>query len=127
MLTRKDHELGGPSRPISSKCLFVVVKPSNQLAEFIEILKPNHGDVSLVMAQRINAANPPRPRVPSNIKLSFAVMTDPALRTLTRQIQVGCLRKLNTEVVEAIELVETFAGLIRKSSHMTRWERQLKA
>lgn len=77
--------------------------------------------------QRINAAKPPRQRVPSSNALLFALMTDSDRRTPTEQIQVVCLRKLNTEVAKAIGLVETSTALIRKSSRMTWRGCQLKA
>nr|WP_166822547.1 transposase [Thalassoroseus pseudoceratinae] len=77
--------------------------------------------------QRINAAKPPRSRAPSTKALSFAVMTDPTRRTPTQQSQVNCLHKLSPGITEAVDLVETFAALIRKSSCLTWREWQAKA
>nr|WP_240928078.1 transposase [Thalassoroseus pseudoceratinae] len=77
--------------------------------------------------QRINAANPSRSRAPSTKALSCAVIAQPAQRTPTQETQVGCPQELNSEVAEAVELVETFVSLTRKHGGTTWREWQANA
>lgn len=77
--------------------------------------------------ERVNAARPPPPPVPSARGLSFAVIAKPAARTETQQTQVARLRQTGTAVAEVVGMVEAFALLVRKNGIMTLKEWQEKA
>src|SRR5262249_14276071 len=77
--------------------------------------------------ERVNAAQPPPPPPPSAKGLSLAVIAKPAERTEKQQTQVERLRGIGDEVVEAVQLVEAFAMLVRKQGGTTLKDWQEKA
>jgi transposase len=78
--------------------------------------------------ERVNAARPPPPPVPSTKALSFAVLAKPAARTEKQQTQLARLRQVGAEIMEAVELVEAFAAMVRKQSEMTlqAWQEKVQ-